>query len=352
MVRRRLLTIPLLIVVWLALIATAPLTLVLAVLVGAFRRRRFVIARLNLFAIVYTTLECVGLILAFGIGRDAKKLSALQTWWASTLFGVAKSLLQLDVRIHGEDAFAQGPFILLLRHTSLADSLLPAAIVTRRSGVRLRYVLKKELLVDPCLDVVGNRLPNHFIDRSQPTPEDLTAIAKLATNLGTDEGVIIYPEGTRFTEAKRTRVLERMRAKASPYFATAMGLKHTLPPRAGGVHALLNAAPDTDVVVCAHTGFEGFATLSDLLSGAMVGRTLHVAFWRVGDAPRELEELTCWLYERWKEVDAFAASNVMPTDPTSHASRSWPFVPVVSSTDASSFRPVPADLETPAPPAT
>jgi len=26
-------------------------------------------------------------------------------------------------------------------------------------------VLKRELLADPCLDIVGNRLPNHFLDR-------------------------------------------------------------------------------------------------------------------------------------------------------------------------------------------
>lgn len=31
--------------------------------------------------------------------------------------------------------------------------------------MRPRYVLKDDLLIDPCLDIVGNRLPNHFLDR-------------------------------------------------------------------------------------------------------------------------------------------------------------------------------------------
>ncbi|MDC0708578.1 hypothetical protein POL68_08865 [Stigmatella sp. ncwal1] len=31
---------------------------------------------------------------------------------------------------------------------------------------QLKYVLKRELLWDPCLDVVGRRLPNVFVERS------------------------------------------------------------------------------------------------------------------------------------------------------------------------------------------
>lgn len=316
-IRRRALTFPLLVVSWILLVVTAPLTLPLAVVVGVFRRRRFVMVRLTLFVVFYASLELVGLCLAGFAGlhptRSRELHYALQTWWAWTLFRAATRLLQLDVRVEGEDVLREGPILLLLRHASLADSLLPAAVVTRRTGIRLRYVLKKELLFDPCLDVVGNRLPNHFIDRSQPTDADIAAIAALATDLKPDEGVIIYPEGTRFTERKRRRILGKM--ESSSYLPSAEALEHTLPPRAGGVHALVGAASNVDVVFCSHTGFEGFAQLGDVLSGDVVGRTLRVAFWRVpaAEVPRDHEELTCWLYERWKEVDRFVGSNVLPT---------------------------------------
>ena len=319
-IRRRLVTFPLLFAFWALLVAAVPITVPLALLVGLIRRRRFIFLRLTVFAVVYASLELLGLGLAALAGLHRKRSRelhyALQTWWAWTLFRAATLLLELDVRIEGEDAIAPGPIVLLLRHTSLADALLPAAVVTRRTGIRLRYVLKRELLVDPCLDLVGNRLPNHFIDRSQPTEEDMAAIAALASDLKDDEGVIIYPEGTRFTEAKRARILEKM--QSSLYFQSAQSLEHTLPPRAGGVHALVRTAPKADVVFCAHTGFEGFATLADVLSGEMVGRTLRVAFWRVpaSEVPHTHEELTCWLYERWKEVDRFAGSNQSTETPS------------------------------------
>ena len=50
--------------------------------------------------------------------------------------------------------------------------------------VRLRYVLKRELLLDPCLDIVGNRLPNCFVARSGADAQadiDKVADARRAT---------------------------------------------------------------------------------------------------------------------------------------------------------------------------
>ena len=58
---------------------------------------------------------------------------------------------------------------MLCRHASLADSLVSAWVITSVAGMNPRYVLKRELLVDPCLDIVGNRLPNHFLDRGMQT---------------------------------------------------------------------------------------------------------------------------------------------------------------------------------------
>jgi hypothetical protein len=55
----------------------------------------------------------------------------------------------------------------MLRHASIGDTLLASALVGRPHGIFwLRYVLKRELLWDPCLDVVGNRLPHVFVDRA------------------------------------------------------------------------------------------------------------------------------------------------------------------------------------------
>lgn len=318
MLRRRLVTIPALLLAWLVLVSSFPLVGAIAVLVGIVRRRRFVELRMLVFVTVYTTLEIVGLVRAFSIGlassgpsRSARYV-ALQAWWANALFSVARAMLGLRLRVEGDDAVSHGPLILALRHASLADSLLPAVLVTRPHGIALRYVLKKELLVDPCLDVVGHRLPNHFVDRARPTEADLRAIAALATDLGPMDGTILYPEGTRFTPSKKARALAELAARGSKQLENAQALRHTLPPRTGGLFAMIDAAPEVDVVFGSHVGFEGFATFADLLSGEMVGRELRVSFWRVpaAEIPREREAREAWLARQWRRVDEVVGSSL------------------------------------------
>jgi hypothetical protein len=78
-----------------------------------------------------------------------------------------------------------------------------------------------------------------------------------------------------------------------------------LPPRLGGVLALLENPPAADVVFGAHTGLEGLRTLGDLWSGALVGRVIELELWRVPAAsiPPERAQRIDWLYDQWQRVD-------------------------------------------------
>ncbi len=80
----------------------------------------------------------------------------------------------------------------------------------------------------------------------------------------------------------------------------------------GGVHALLDADPALDVVVCAHRGLGGFARLGDIARGGIVGATIAVKLWRVPRAsiPAGREARLDWLYAQWAEVDRFAQDEV------------------------------------------
>ena len=75
----------------------------------------------------------------------------------------------------------------------------------------------------------------------------------------------------------------------------------------GGGHtrALLEAAPDADVVIFGHVGLDGFEHISDIWSGGLIGTTVRLRFWRfqAASVPRERDELIAWLYERWQELD-------------------------------------------------
>lgn len=54
-----------------------------------------------------------------------------------------------QLEVEGVNALQPGPLVVLMRHASLADTLLPAVVIASH-GIRLRYVLKRELLWDPC----------------------------------------------------------------------------------------------------------------------------------------------------------------------------------------------------------
>ena len=178
-------------------------------------------------------------------------------------------LFRVSLDVEGDEATAPGPMVLMMRHASLADTLLPTVLVLRRHKIRLRYVLKRELLWDPALDLAGNVLPNYFVDRrSTDAAAEVERVRSLGVGLGESDGVLIYPEGTRFTEEKRERVIEILRHRFPHLVERAEALRGVLAPRQAGVLALLEAG--TDVVVCAHVGLDGLSHVKRIWRGGLV----------------------------------------------------------------------------------
>lgn len=242
---------------------------------------------------------------------------ALQGRWARALLRGAERVFALRIDVRGDATAVPGPILVLSRHASVADTLLPAVFLTARHGLRLRTVLKRELLWDPCLDIVGQRVPNAFVGRDgQNRAGEIAKVAEIARGLGPHDGVLIYPEGTRFSARK----LAEVRAKLDEAVAAGRGdarlhtlahaLTHVLPPRLGGVLAALDAAPDADVIVCAHVGFDGVRTFADLVRGTLVGRHVQVEFRRVPRAaiPADPEGRIRWLLAEWQELDRAVGS--------------------------------------------
>ena len=341
---RRTLTIGLHVLATLIVAATAPLLLAVTAVadsVRAIARRpaalRFEWTRVLLFLMAYLAAEVAGLVVAgwlwlrhgawrgfrgpSGPARWRRYLDGnyrLQSRWLSALGGAGYWFYGIRLRVEGEDTLAGGPILLFIRHASIADVVLAGILLQARHGFRLRYVLKRRLLLDPCFDVVGNRLPNRFARRgSERSVEEVAAVARLAEDLEPDEGVLIYPEGTRFTEAKRAQVLATLESRGEmALLERARRLRHVLPPRRGGPLALLEAnarsATPADVLFCAHAGFEGGSTVGELLRGALIGRTVTIRFWRIEshDVPRSPEAREAWLFGEWEKVDQFVEEHV------------------------------------------
>ena len=95
-----------------------------------------------------------------------------------------------------------------------------------------------------------------------------------------NEGVLIYPEGTRYSEAKRIKFTGRVSEQGGTIGDIAAGYQRVLPPRTAGTLEILSARP-LDVVVLAHHGFDGFAEVRDIWSGGLVGSTIAMRFHRI-----------------------------------------------------------------------
>jgi 1-acyl-sn-glycerol-3-phosphate acyltransferase len=311
---RRLVTIPVVLALFVVITLGLPVVLVSALLVDLYRRvtsrARWVSLRMVLFLWCYLLGQVwalAALLAVTVVGRD-RSLEAtfrLQQAWAAWNFAAVRRLFRLDLEVTGSEVTTPGPIVILSRHASMIDTLLPPVLISSRFGTRLRYVLKKELLVDPALDIAGNRLPNFFVDRGSGESErERGRIRALATGLRADEGMLIYPEGTRYSEEKRQRYAARLTGKEGRVGEVARSLRNVLPPRPGGTLAILEAT-DADVVVLAHTGLEGFATARDIWQGDLVGSRIIVSFRRIprADIPVDRSARVDWLFEVWADID-------------------------------------------------
>jgi 1-acyl-sn-glycerol-3-phosphate acyltransferase len=243
-------------------------------------------------------------------GRDTRtrrfRVYHLRQLWAAGHLGAIRRLFRLRFEIQDMDDVAPGPVIILMRHASIIDNAMPDAVFGRAHDIGLRFVLKRELRMLPTIDIGGGWVPTTFVHRaSGDTDRELVQLRKLAIDLDPQEGVLIYPEGTRHTPAKLARAQEVIRERQPEIAPLADRLHNVLPPRLGGPLALLDEARGTDVVFCGHVGLDGFEYVSDIWAGGLVGTTVHVRFWRhaADTVPEGREELTRWLYEQWQVLD-------------------------------------------------
>lgn len=316
LVGRRFLSVPGLFLVAVLLLALSPVWVVVGGLFDLMSRRfRMPTVRLLAFALLWAWCESAGVLTSFGfwLVGGARRPSwnyGLQRWWATRLMGALRVTCGISASVENAEALSPGPTVLFARHASLADSLVSAWAITS-NRIAPRYVLKKELLVDPCLDIVGQRVPNHFLDRgATDSGPELAALEALSAGLDEVSTAVIFPEGTRANPVKRARALEKLSEVSPPRAERLSGLRHLLPPRPAGAAALLRGRPDADVVLAWHVGFEGLDTFGGIRS-ALARRPRPVRF-VLRRVPRStvptpsadnMESFVEWLDEQWSRMD-------------------------------------------------
>jgi 1-acyl-sn-glycerol-3-phosphate acyltransferase len=295
-----------------ALVATlsSPAWVAVAVVIDALRLRwRFPLARLLLFGWYWSIIECAGVFISFALWMSGQSSNhvlhyRLMGWWAGKLMTGLRIAMSASIDVDDTDAFEEGNAVVLCRHASLADSLVSAWVICTRRGLSPRYVLKRELLWDPCLDIVGLRVPNYFVDRgSHQSNRELTAITRLSVDLATSDVAVIFPEGTRSSEAKRKRAIDKIRDQSPERLAATEGLRHLIPVRPSGTLALFDGASQADLVIVWHTGFDGLSTFGGVLKA--LGRGDMQIVFRARRLQRSLlsDINVAWLDQIWAKMD-------------------------------------------------
>ncbi len=321
---RRMITVPaILATAVLAVFLFIPLVVVAAVFDLLRGKPRLPSVRVVLFGVYYLGWEVFGVVSGvvlwvlsgFGTQLHRPQFIKIHRWlqvsWANSLLNSLKRFMGLKVEVEGTECIAPGPVIVFSRHASMVDTILPAHLLTAFGGLNLRYVLKHELLWDPAIDIIANRIPNHFVDRSgRDTASELRQIGELASGMGPDESFTIFPEGSRFTPAKREKAIARLEESDPETAAKAKALTHTMPPRAGGVLTVLRSAPEADVLIVAHTGLEGLNGPKEMWKAAPFRKPVQIALWRVprSEIPTDDAGRMEWIFDEWAKVDAWVTA--------------------------------------------
>lgn len=324
----------------------AVLTLPAVVVVAAFATR-YLPGRLRVFSLLWLVVvwlfrEVVAVVLLFvlwiisGFGHALdrhwfrEQHVRLLGWYVWGLVGVCQRNLGLRIiteespgALVVEPRIPSRPMLVMSRHAGAGDSFLLAHLLVNTFDRFPAVVLKDTLQWVPSIDISLNRFPNAFISPNPPPGGGVVEqIGRLAAGLEDDGALVIFPEGGNFTSRRRTRAIERLHELGLEAFVErAEELTTVLPPRPGGVQAALDANPDADVVIVAHTGLEGLSSPQQLLANLPMEHSVRMAWWHVprADVPIDHGERTDWLYAWWERIDTWIEDHDEPGVPPQSA---------------------------------
>jgi 1-acyl-sn-glycerol-3-phosphate acyltransferase len=333
---RRLLLVPLVIVIGCALAVLIP---PVALLSWAFnvlaqrddqgRVRHSRLLRIFILGLAWATGETAALTVFLGLwiasgfggrlGTEAYQARhyAVMRWFLDLIYRTAERACGLRVTVtapDGDPGCADQPVIVLCRHAGPGDSLLLLHQLLSGYGRRPEVVMKATLQLDPTADIVANRLPNAFLRRAARTAanarERTEQIRRLAAGLRGPAALVIFPEGGNWTPARWRRAPGRLRRSGRPDLARrAAAMPNVLPPHGSGALAAIGACPQADVIFVAHTGLDRLVSVRDVWRQLHFDMAVTARWWRVPAAQvppaTDRDEQLTWLFDWWERIDSW-----------------------------------------------
>ena len=303
---RRAVTVPVVVVVEVAVLLTLPLSLVFAGVVAVATRSTRPVRTVALVA-AYAVIELRTLL---RVARGDVDWEALAREVLGAGYGALRRILGVTVALEDGSAStaqlqASSGLVVLARHCGPGDSLFIAWLLMVHHGLALRIVLKHTLRWEPAVDLAGDHLPLCFVaPRRRRSRDD---VARVAAGLRRGQALLLFPEGGNFSWQRWREAIRRLTAAGAHHEARrARGRTHTLPPRSGGAVAALAAAPDADVLLLAHSGLGADGRDRPWwrvpVNQQLVVRTLLLP---AESVPREDESARAFLDEAWSQVDTW-----------------------------------------------
>jgi 1-acyl-sn-glycerol-3-phosphate acyltransferase len=318
---------PVTVTVWLVMsvscLALSPLLLALAALVSVVtgRPQTLIFVRLVVayFALELSTLiACAALWLASGGGlfmgtqRFQRLHYGLLRWFVHGLAGRCFALF--DIRVPAEESTeasraleSDGPLLFFSRHAGPGDTILLIDRLLTRFDRFPSVVFKQSVALDPCVDLIGHRLPHAVLDTAEK--EDCEArIQEVAAGLGPRGVLVLFPEGGNFTPERRRRAIRKLwRTGRQREAAEAERMSHVLPPRPTGALAALRGNAEAGVIFGAHSGLGLAMVPSEVWHEPPIGKTFHTRMWLSPAAERPLDPdaQVAWIYDWWKRLDGW-----------------------------------------------
>jgi 1-acyl-sn-glycerol-3-phosphate acyltransferase len=328
---RRLVVAPLVGLLEVVLLILSPLLLLVAALLspffGGWRPVRLLsIGLVYAWRHVTAMVACLWLWLRGGFGRRFGEEDLVDAhygvmrWFVDGIYRAVVRIAHVHVDVRDSEAEearvteGERPVLVLGRHAGAGDSLLIIYELLCRERRRPRVVMKDLLRWDPLIDMLGERLPNRFVD---PRGGDIEhEIATMAGELDARAALIIFPEGGNFTAERRVRSIERLEeAGHDDEAAKARSMRNVMAPRPGGSIAAIAAAPDADVVIVGHVGFPpSFSHIWRMLLPDEQSVELREWVYDASDLPASFDDRIDWLFEHWLELDAWVGERLAAED--------------------------------------
>eukprot|EP01112_Ceratiomyxa_fruticulosa_P009761 TRINITY_DN2559_c0_g1_i1.p1 TRINITY_DN2559_c0_g1~~TRINITY_DN2559_c0_g1_i1.p1 ORF type:complete len:371 (-),score=63.23 TRINITY_DN2559_c0_g1_i1:59-1171(-) len=238
-------------------------------------------------------------------------------WYRMVLFIIEK-WNGVEVRVTGDHLPEREFALLLCNHPSEADWFFTWSLALRKKSLgNVKVAMKKEIQVVPGLGWAIDNLDFIYLSRKWELDEpqikhSLNGFLKNDTRLW----MLVFPEGTDFTEAKQKKSWELAEINGWPKY------KHLLAPRTKGFTCIYNVLkPHLDAVydVTVSYGREK-ATMWTALSGTAPTKvSMHVRRILIKDIPEGDEQLKKWLFDTFSHKDSlldyFYQNGRYPNDP-------------------------------------